>query len=148
MPRKKKENTEVALVEAQVALDREDSEIRKQFPDPGQLPGILNLKLIGELAPATAREQRVIVDQQDGVELMREYGYSLHPGTKRSRVITVLMALESEAMTGNISAAREFLDRTAGKVMEVVAIGHGKFGGMSDRELIDMVVKKPVTKKK
>lgn len=129
-------------------LDREDLEIKKLFPDPGQLPGVLDPHVIGEIGPAKPEEQRLIVDDADGLRLMREYGYSIHPGTKRTRVISVLMALESEALKGSIQAAREFLDRAAGKVVDVVAIGHGRFSSMSDRDLVDIIVKKSVTKKK
>jgi len=144
--RKKKD--EVALVEARVALDDEDMEIRKSFPDPGQLPGVINERVLGPMTAVRPESQRMPVDNADAAMMMREYGYGIHPGTKRPRAVTVLMALEVAALSGNITAAKEFLDRTSGKVVEMVAINHSRFSGMSDRELIDTVTGKLSKKKK
>lgn len=144
----KREDAEVVVLEGtQQALDREDAEIRKSFPDAGQLPGVINERVLGKMEPVKLEWQRVATDNADASKMMREYGYGLHPATKRPRAITVLMALEAEALAGNITAAKEFLDRTSGKVIEMVAIGHGKFGGMSDKELLEAVIK-PSKKKK
>ena len=105
-------------------------------------PGVIRSGLIGPLAPPKPEEQRVVADDADGVKLMREYGYSIHPDTQRTRAVTVLMALETEALKGHVTAAREFLDRTTGKVMDVVLVGHGRFAGTSDKELLEKVLGK------
>ena len=142
-----RKRAEVIKVDPQEVLDREDSEIKKSFPDAGALPGVINEKILGKMGPVQSKWQTVAVDNGDASRMMREYGYGLHPATQRPRAITVLMALEAEALSGNISAAREFLDRTSGKVVEMVAINHSKFGGMSDKELLATVIGDKLKKK-
>jgi hypothetical protein len=144
---RKKETAEVVVLDPQAVLDHEDEEIKKTFPDAGALPGVINEKTLGKMEPVKFEWQTVATDNVDASRMMREYGYGLHPATKRPRAITVLMALEAEALHGNISAAREFLDRTSGKVVELVAINHSKFGGMSDKELLATVIGDKLKKK-
>jgi len=113
--------------------------VRKEFPEAGVLPGVINEKLLGKNVVQRGGVYKVM-DNSDAARLMREYGYEVHPATGRPRAITVLMALEAEALSGNISAAKEFLDRTSGKTVEMVAINHSRFGDLSDRDLLKMVV--------
>lgn len=114
----------------------------KEFPDYGILPRILNQEIIGSVKAATREEQRKIVNQGEGLELMREYGFSLNPITARSRVVTVLMKMEELAMRGDIKAAQIFLERVAGKVTQTIAIGKMKYAQMTDAELIALAQKK------
>jgi hypothetical protein len=144
---RKRKEVEVVVADPQVVLDREDEAIRKSFPDAGNLPGVITERVLGKMEPVKMEWQTVATDNADASRMMREYGYGLHPATQRPRAITVLMALEAEALSGNISAAREFLDRTSGKVVEMVAINHSKFGGMSDKELLATVIGDKLKKK-
>jgi hypothetical protein len=140
-----KKNKEIIKGELEVMADGVEltqigQPVDREYPDYEALPLVLQQKLIGTVPREKAEwERRVIVDRGDVMRMMTDYGASMHPITARTRVQTMLMKLEELGLMGNLLAAREFLDRTAGKVTQTIAVGHGRLEKMTDRELLEIV---------
>lgn len=126
-------DTEDSFVQEIIQKDKEAQ------PQIAYTNDFLDNEVMGALPLASREELKVVNTQAEFMEAARNYGGSIHPLTKRSHVVTVLMKLEEMALKGNVVAAKEFLDRTMGKVADVAFLGVSKYENMSDRELLDLV---------
>lgn len=120
--------------------------MKKEVPEYGVMPGVFNEGLIGKVErdEGGGRELREV---NDGLNEIRDYGFSENPVVGKKRIVAVMMKVEERALQGNLNAAKMFLDRTVGAVTQKVAVGSMKFQGLSDAELLEIAKKKMVKTK-
>lgn len=77
----------------------------------------------------------------------KRYGKEINPVTGYERALSVLAKLEELALRGDSNAAKEFLNRTMGKIQDNLNIKVSQFDGVSDAELLTIANRhKPLSK--
>ncbi len=97
---------------------------------------VIDSKYVGKRNGGLSSESQITrVDLKHRAE---RYGAEINPVTGYERALSVLVKLEELAMRGDSNAAKEFLNRTMGKIQDNLNIKVSQFEGVSDAELLAM----------